>query len=612
MARSRKFREIFKHSSKSLKTLRIITILLGLILIGTSVFVTNQQWHDFLLGAGGKDLSWGATLFRALLLFHGIILSGAAYLTDSRHPAKGEIIEDKDDTQHLPLNRQSWLIMILLSLIALALRFSSLNSDLWTDEVFTLLDFARLNYGEIITNFPNQNQHMLFSLLARASIDVFGESAWALRLPSVLFGVGSLWAVFAFGRKLLGEKIALFAAALMTFSYHHIWFSQNARGYMGLLFFTLLACWLWLEALERNKNIWWAAYAAAVALGMWIHMTMIFTVFAQFTIHTGFLIYGEFVREGAETGVEKRAGIKPFVAWLLSAALTLQFYALSLPEFFSHALHEESKNSEWTNPLWALTEMLSNLSFGAGSFVVAFGGLAFIVFGWFRIYKKNPGAALMMIVSPLIAGIFMFCAGHNLFPRFFFFAMGFGLLIVTSAAYELPEAILNSVEKFKRFEHSGFNYSKLFGAILAGLVTLASIATIARNYSLPKQNFSGAKAYVESRREPDEEIVAVRIAGEMYGRYFAPQWINVKTEDDLENIERNQQKIWLIYTLSPEIKAFRPQLWQAIENNYKIVRIFPGTLNGGEIYVCQKRSKNEVRNEYSQYADAGENNSVRK
>jgi mannosyltransferase len=583
-------------------------VFLGLLLVTTSVFLSNQAWTNFLLGANGKDLSWGITLFRALLIFHGILLIGATCLINSDYSAKSEIGDNAEAT----ISRKAWLIMIVLSLIAIALRLFALNSDLWTDEVFTLLDFARLSYGEILTGFPNQNQHMLFSLLARLSLDVFGESAWALRLPSVVFGIGSLWAMFALGRKLLGESIALLTVALMAFSYHHVWFSQNARGYMGLLFFALLAVWLWFEALKRNKSGWWAAYAAAIALGMWIHMTMIFIVIAQFLIHISFLIYEEFKGTKSQLGLEKRAGIQPFAAWLFSATLTLQFYALSLPEFFSRGLHEESKNSEWTNPLWALAEAVNNLSFGVAGYVIAICGAAFIFFGWLKIFGKNKRAALLMITAPLGAGVFMFFAGHNLFPRFFFFAMGFGLLIAVCGAYELPNALFKLLNKFYLFKNYNAVNCQSFGLICAGLLIIASLLTLPRNYSLPKQDFSGARNYVEQNHLANEKIVAVRIAGEMYGRYFAPQWTNVKTEDDLENIERSQDKIWLIYTLSPEIKAFRPQLWEAIGKNYQIEKIFPGTLNGGEIYVCRKRSKNEVENEYSQYADGGENKFVGK
>src|SRR5262252_2989241 len=88
-------------------------------------------------------------------------------------------------------------------------------------------------------------------------------------------------ALFLLGRKIASDVEALLACALMTVSYHHIWFSQNARGYMGLLFFTLLGTWLWLEAMDRDDFRLWASYAVCMALGFWIHMTILFVVAAH-------------------------------------------------------------------------------------------------------------------------------------------------------------------------------------------------------------------------------------------------------------------------------------------------------------------------------------------
>ena len=68
----------------------------------------------------------------------------------------------------------------------------------------------------------------------------------------VLFGLASILALYLFGRQVTSASESLLAAALLTFSYHHVWFSQNARGYTGLLFWTLLSSWLLLRALRNG------------------------------------------------------------------------------------------------------------------------------------------------------------------------------------------------------------------------------------------------------------------------------------------------------------------------------------------------------------------------
>jgi hypothetical protein len=42
-----------------------------------------------------------------------------------------------------------------------------------------------------------------------------------------------------------------------------------------------------------------------------------------------------------------------------------------------------------------------------------------------------------------------------------------------------------------------------------------------------------------------------------------------------------------------EIQAFSPDVWRTIQNDYEIVRSFPGTLNGGDVFVCRKRKHTE-------------------
>src|SRR4030095_418298 len=228
-------------------------------------------------------------------------------------------------------NWSSWAILILLGIAGLGLRLWHLESDLWHDEVGMLLNYVRPPLGEIVTSFSNQNQHMLYSVLGRLSVDLFGETAWAIRLPAVLFGVASLWALFLLGRRVLGTDQALLASALMTFSYHHIWFSQNARGYTGLLLFVLLATWLWLEALSRGGQEWWLFYVVAAVLGLVIHMTMAFVLAAHALLYLVLLVR---TKRGLPN-LEAQAGWKPLITWLLIGSVTLQLYALSLPEFLS-------------------------------------------------------------------------------------------------------------------------------------------------------------------------------------------------------------------------------------------------------------------------------------
>jgi hypothetical protein len=427
---------------------------------------------------------------------------------------------------------------------------------------------------------------MLFTLLAQISIGIFGESAWALRLPSVIFGVASLWALFLLGRRVVGTRTALLASALMTVSYHHIWFSQNARGYMGLLFFTTLATWLWLEALSKNSWQWWMYYVAAVCLGMWVNLTMAFVVATHGLLYL-IWVTGKLRSRRSIQGrhLESDHIWRPLIALLLCGSVTLQLYALSLPEFLSTALHEISLESEWTNPLWVITESLRSLKVGfAGTAIVLCGG-AMVVIGWISILRRSYQAALAMTLPGLLAGSSMLVLGHNLWPRFFFFCMGFALLIAVQGAVVAPQKLFALIKPLRERE----GLATATGLSLACLMILASSVTIARCYALPKQDFTGARDFVEQNRVQSDAVVAVGLAGTAYGRYFAPHWSIAQTQKELDEIRRDRSDVWLVYTIPVQVKAYCPDVWQVIESDFSVVNVFPGTLGGGEVYVCRQK-----------------------
>ena len=150
---------------------------------------------------------------------------------------------------------QRWEAGAVAALLALALvvRIVGLNASLWYDEVSTLTHFVRLPWGELATDFSSLNNHMFYSLQAKAAVELFGESAWALRLPALLMGMASLVLVWWLARKEIGRGAALLTLALFALSYHHVWFTQNARGYTGLLTWTTAATILLMSGLRRPR-----------------------------------------------------------------------------------------------------------------------------------------------------------------------------------------------------------------------------------------------------------------------------------------------------------------------------------------------------------------------
>jgi hypothetical protein len=545
---------------------RSFVLVLGFLLIALALLTSSGSLEAF-FGRQSGSLTWGPVLFRILLAAHGMVLLAAARMhAPAEQPEAWE-----------PIRRGTLAVLAGLSVLAIALRIPGLNSCMWLDEILTMARFARPPVSHILTTFPDQNQHMLYSLMAHGVMSIFGDHVWALRLPSVFFGVASIWALFLFGRRLLGEREVLLACALMTVSYHHIWFSQNARGYMGLLFFTLLASWLWLEALERDRWGVWLGYAAAIALGMWIHMTILFVAAVQALI--SLIIWVRSSRDPLRLS-------RMAAAFLLSGTFTLQLYALSLPEFLRTGVSEFSPPSDWTNPLWVVRESLRSLQTGFAALAVVFCGGLMIAAGWFSLLRRKPAAAWVMVLPGILGGGLMLALGHNLWPRFFFFCMGFALLIAVHGAIEMPRLI-------GRLLPIPGSWAERAGYALAGLMIVASATTVPRCYALPKQDFTGARAYVERELRPGDTVVVAGLAEHAYGSYYAPSWKIVNNADELSAVRATASRTFVVYTLPIELRAVHPDIWKTLETEFTTDRVFYGTLGGGEVYVC--RSENTRR-----------------
>jgi hypothetical protein len=124
---------------------------------------------------------------------------------------------------------------------------------------------------------------------------------------------------------------------------------------------------------------------------------------------------------------------------------------------------------------------------------------------------------------------------------------------------------------------------------MAGLMILVSAATVPRCYALPKQDFTGARAYVESILRSGDTVAVAGLAEHAYAPYYAPSWQVVRTPNDLAALRSTASRTFLVYTLPIELKAAHADLWKVIQADFETDRVFWGTLGGGEVYVGRNR-----------------------
>jgi len=540
----------------------------GILLIAAAAVIPSATLLALLRPVAGlpaylhAELLLGATIFRGTIALLGLVVIGLNWL-----PA-GESAAAK------PIPRTSLIILGLLLAAALALRLYRLDAGLWLDEITTYLNYVKSPFGVIVTTYDSQNQHFVFSLLARLSVLIFGDGAAALRVPAVLFGVGSIAALYLLGRELAGEKEALLAAGLFTFSYHHIWFSQNARGYTGLLFWTLLSSYFLVRGLNENRPRLWLAYAVAAALGVYTHMTMFFPIFGQVVVYAATLLV-----RWRKPWPGRWWGL--FAGFGVAALLVLTLYGLVIPQLLDTLTAKEGDATfeQWQNPLWTALEIVRGLRIGFAGGVAALVAVTVFGLGAWNWLRTRPALLTLLFVPAVFGAVVMVITEHNLWPRFFFFAFGFGVLVVIRGVMVLAR-VLTRLLRWPEVRAGQLGLS--FGVAMVAVSAL-SVPLV---YG-PKQDYQGALAYIEAARQPGDAVVVAGITAYAYKDFYPTDWTAVETAQALDEVQGQAARTWLLYTFPPHLQALYPDVLARVEQEFEVVEQFPGTLNGGDIFVCR-------------------------
>lgn len=194
-------------------------------------------------------------------------------------------------TYHLAQNKRIALALII-GLAALLRFYHITGHDSYTDEAalgfraIGLIDYNAVpqqttpwQWLGAVPWWAHLSFHdhpILFFLLQHFSIKLFGIGLFALRLPSVLAGVGSVFLVFFIGRKLWREEVGLIAAGLLAVSSYHLWVSRLGIQDSMVIFFILLALLFLLRAREDAR--WWFGFWAVFGLGVITKYTILITL----------------------------------------------------------------------------------------------------------------------------------------------------------------------------------------------------------------------------------------------------------------------------------------------------------------------------------------------
>ncbi|UCI05551.1 hypothetical protein [Mesorhizobium sp. B1-1-8] len=167
-----------------------------------------------------------------------------------------------------------WLAVSLIAVAGLVLRFVGARGDLWLDEIWSFALLKPLgSIDQIFWRVNHDNNHFLNSVY----LYLVGPDAppLAQRGLSIALGVATIVAA-AVAAAPRGRLAIIATSLLFAVSYPLVHYGSEARGYAGLVLFTVLSL-VFLERSLDGRRYARTVLAIAMLFGMLSHLTMIFT-----------------------------------------------------------------------------------------------------------------------------------------------------------------------------------------------------------------------------------------------------------------------------------------------------------------------------------------------
>ena len=472
-----------------------------------------------------------------------------------------------------------WLAVILV--LAVLLRLVGLDAPLWFDEIATVDSHINLSWGDMMRDY-SMNHHYFFSVQAKLASTVFGDEIWAYRLPAMLFGSATVAAIWWLARDIAGSRIAHVSALLTAISYHQVWFSQNARGYTELAFWSTLGLIFFLRGMKAPTYRVWIGFGLSLAAAVFTHLTGAF-----FFVALG-LVWIALVLFGGRQRISRAHITLPLLGSLLGLALLVAFYMPILPSLLETVggVAETSAvdpMKEYQNPVWAVLEGVRTALGNAGPLVplAAVTGLVIVGLGMVGAHRTAPLFAPVVVMHIVLTIAVLLAVGMRIWPRFFFVDIGLFLILIVIGLSVIARLMAKIIRR-PAAENA------LFVLAIAAVV-LVSAGLLKRNYDAPKQDMAAAFELAEDMRGPGERVYSIGPSGPIYQGFFQADWGNIRTPEDYAQVVSEPGPFTVVVTFPARSFRSIPEMKQDIGTALELVHRFPGTLGDGDILVLRRK-----------------------
>ncbi|NEP75317.1 MULTISPECIES: glycosyltransferase family 39 protein [unclassified Okeania] len=461
------------------------------------------------------------------------------------------------------------------------------NRPLWLDEAMLAVNVIDRSYIDLLEPLDaRQNAPILFLFLVRTSINLFGPNEYALRLPTLVFGLISLWLFYLVSKKYNSPRAVPYALLLFAISNSLVYYSSEFKQYSIDVSVTLFIYILALKLYEKKISYPWAfLYGFVGALSLWLSFPAIFVLAS-----VGFSLILCSLLERKKIYFIKYG----IIAFLILISFLLIFYLV-----INNSLGSDGQLAAWArkgffapNPLnsspkdtlrWYL-DTFKNIFINPGSLGVY--GLSWVLFicGCTQKIVQQKRFQVFVLVLPIVLALIASILQKYTFTTSSSLAYLPGgrslLFILPSLLLLVAEGLDYLKKRVHKFVYIGIVFVLFLNPVLIGLKNLEN--------PIVGENIRPVIEYIVDKSKSNDKVYVFYRTKYQFG-YYQPRFQNLKNLEtirgvggkngfvqDIENL-RGNSRVWFLfsYTLERSLKEkeFTLDYIQSLECSLELDRL---------------------------------------
>ena len=434
-------------------------------------------------------------------------------------------------------------ILLVLTIIGFLLRFYNLGfNSLWLDEA-TTLNWSKPGFFEIWEISRSVDFHPpLFHWIEHFML-VFGQSEFVLRTVPALLGVLTIPVFYLIGKEYHDKNVGVISAALLTFSYFGIYYSQEAYSYSLVLFLFSLVIFLYFLALRTDNIIFWVLFGITSAISFWAHYYVL--------VGLSVIYLHAILTKGAILRTDLREGKNLLIAFCTMLILILPLLFIVGERFFR--LTGSPPTYGVLGPI-LVQETIIRFSGGYSSlnWILAFIYLILMAVGLVFLYAKDKNKCLfsaMFLLLPIVISV-LISSKMTMNPRYLIYLLPIYFTLV-ALSYPLI---------FRLIPNRNLLYIFI---ILIGVVNAPLLAEYYSSYT--KEDWRGFAGTVEAKTQDGDIIVTVPGYMSVPFNYYYSNLTDKTFEfgadnsTELETINQVKGNKSIFFIVTGDISAMNPE-----------------------------------------------------